>query len=93
MNIGASVENFRIFDILKLAISFNVMLELMILCLRNIYIQVSNYICIYYTICAVSFYYLWYGTMYKRHYNDKTLTLLKIYAYASELILNFAFFT
>ena len=34
------------FDILKLktGISFNIMLVLMILCLRNIYFQVSNYI-------------------------------------------------
>ena len=54
----------------------------MILCLRNIYFQVSDYICIsnYYTINAVSFYYLWYGTMYKRQYTDKTLSV-KIYVY------------
>ena len=32
---------------------------------------------------AVSFYYLWYGTMYKRQYTDKTLTV-KIYVYANE---------
>ena len=32
---------------------------------------------VYYTINAVSFYYLWYGTMYKRQYTDKTLTLWK----------------
>ena len=31
----------------------------------------------YYTINAVSFYYLWYGTMYKWQYTDKTLTLWK----------------
>ena len=68
----------------KTAISFNILLVLMIRCLRNIYFQVSNYICIYYTINAVSFYHLWYGTMYKRQDNDKTLTLLKIYVYASE---------
>ena len=35
------------------------------------YFQVSNYICIYYTINAVFFYYLWYGTMY---INDSTPT-------------------
>ena len=32
---------------------------------------------IYYTINAVFFYYLWYCTMYKRQYTDKTLTLWK----------------
>ena len=52
----------------KTAISFNILLVLMILCLRNIYFQVSNYICI--IINAVSVYYLWYGTMYKRQYTD-----------------------
>ena len=30
-----------------------------------------------YTINAVSFYYSWYGAMYKRQYTDKTLTLRK----------------
>ena len=30
---------------------------------------------IYYIINAVFFYYLWYCTMYKRQYTDKTLTL------------------
>ena len=30
-----------------------------------------------YTINAVSFHYLWYGTIYKRQYADKTLTLGK----------------
>ena len=34
-----------------------------------------------YTINAVSFNYLWYGAT---HYTDKTLTLRKIYEYASE---------
>ena len=51
------------------------------------YFQVSNYICIiYYTINAVSFYYLWYSTMYKRQYNihRPKNDIVKIYVYASE---------
>ena len=55
----ASLEHFA-FSNWKTTISFNILLVLMILCLRNIYFQVSNYICIYnyYTINAVSLYYL-----------------------------------
>ena len=38
----------------------------------------------YYTINAVSFYYLWYGAMYKWQYTDKTLTSWKsMYMWAS----------
>ena len=50
----------------KSAISFNILLVLQILCLRNIYFHVSNYICIHNIqsiINAVSFHYLWYGTI------------------------------
>ena len=32
----------------------------------------------------VSFYYLWYGAIYKRQCTDKTLTFRKMYVYASE---------
>ena len=39
----------------------------------------------YYTINAVSFYYFWYGAMYKQHYTDNTLTSwISMYIYASE---------
>ena len=78
MNMRASeLKNIFAFSHSKTAISFNILLVL-ILCLRKIYFQVSNYICInYYTINAVSFYYLWYDTMFKRQYTDKTLTLWK----------------
>ena len=50
---ASELRKFSHFHILKL-ISFNILLVLMILCLRNIYFQVSNYICI--IINAVSFY-------------------------------------
>ena len=33
---------------------------------------------------APNYYYLWYGTKYKRQYADKTLILRKTYVYASE---------
>ena len=76
----------------KTAISFNILLVLEILCLRNIcsfsILKITyEYICN--TINAVSFYYLWklwYGAIYKRQCTDKTLTFRKIYVYASELI-------
>ena len=73
----ASLENFRISHS-KTAISFNILLVLQILCLRNIFIFrceiTSAYI---YIQCIVSFYYLRYGAIYKRQYTDKTLTLRK----------------
>ena len=64
----------------------------MILCLRNIYFQVSNYICILYNKIQFPFitYGIIYGTMYKRQYTNKTLILWKsplymyVYIYASE---------
>ena len=37
-----------------------------------------------YTINAVSFYFLWYGAIYKRQCINKTLTFRKYYVYASE---------
>ena len=80
MNMRASeLRKFSHFHILKLPFPsiFNCWY---LYCVSETYFQVSNYICIkilYYTINAVSFYYLWHGTMYKRQYNDKTLTLLK----------------
>ena len=51
--------------------------------LRNIYFHDSKYIFIV-IYNAVSFNYLWYGTI-NDTYTDKTLTLRKIYEYASEL--------
>ena len=57
---GASeLRTFSHFHILKLLFpSLNVLLVLMILCLRNIYFQVSNYICNSLLICfdCVNFY-------------------------------------
>ena len=43
-----------------------------------------KYICIHYTINAVSFNYLWYGAIYDIILTN-TITLRKIYEYASEL--------
>ena len=61
------------------AISLNNLLVLQILCFRNIFnfrCQHSPYI-YNHQINAVSFYYSWYGAIYKRQYTDKTLTLRK----------------
>ena len=61
------------------AISLNNLLVLQILCFRNIFnfrCQHSPYI-YNHQINAVSFYYSWYGAIYKRQYIDKTLTLRK----------------
>ena len=63
MNLRASaaseLRKFSHFYILKRQFPSIIMLlhGIDILCLRNIYFQVSNYICIHYTINAVSFYY------------------------------------
>ena len=51
--------------------------------LKNIYFQVSKYICIH-TINAVPFYYLWHGAI--RQNNDKTLLIEKIFAYSHSKI-------
>ena len=71
----------------KTAVSFNILLVLLILYLRIIYIFRSQITSSYiYTINAVPCYYLWYGIIYKRQYTDKTLTLRKsMYMRASEL--------
>ena len=52
----------------KTAISFN------ILFLRILFLRYKLLLHTY-TINVVSFYYLWYGAVYKRQYTDKTLTL------------------
>ena len=75
---GASeLRRFLRFHIKKTTISFNILLIWYFV--RETYIfrpQITS---------AVSFYYLWYGTMYKWQYTDKTLTLWKsMYIYASE---------
>ena len=44
---ASELRIFFAFSHSKTAISFNILLVLMILCLRYIYFQVSNYICIY----------------------------------------------
>ena len=95
MNMRASeaskLRKFAHFTHSNTAISFNSLLVLQILCLRNIYFQVSNNICIHrpiYTINAVSFYHLWYEAIYKQKYTEKTLTFRKCrykYMWASEL--------
>ena len=68
MNMRASGEselrNFLHFHILKTAISFNILLVLQILCLRNIMYIFKSQITYAYTINAVSFYYLWYGAIF-----------------------------
>ena len=79
MNMRASVASelrkFLHFHILKLLFPSIFCWYIMILCLRNIFSGLKLHLHIYYTINAVFFYYLWYGTMYKRQYTDKTLTL------------------
>ena len=87
---ASELGNFFAFSHSKTAISFNILLVLLILYLTNIHVykchvQDSNYICIiHYTINAVPYYYLWYGVIYKRKYTDKTLTLRKsVYMRAS----------
>ena len=47
-----SLDFFFAFSHSKTAISFNILLVLMILCLGNIYFQVSNYICILSNKCS-----------------------------------------
>ena len=59
----------------KTAISFNILLVLLILYLRNTFSGLKVHLHIH-TINAVG-YYLWYGVVYKRQYTDKTLTLRK----------------
>ena len=91
MNMRASAERaslkFFAFSHSKTAISFNILLVLLILYLRNIYISglsVSNYnLHDTYIINAVPCSYLYGVIIYKRNYTDKTLTLKKIYVYAS----------
>ena len=64
------------------AISLNNLLVLQILCFRNIFnfrCQHSPYI-YNHQINAVSFYYSWYGAIYKRQYTEKTLTLRNVCA-------------
>ena len=77
MNMRASERAYKIFALShsKTAISFNILLVLMILCLRNIFSGLKLHLHKNYTINAVSFYYYGMGTMYKRQYADKTLTL------------------
>ena len=62
----ASLDNFCIFTFSKTAISFNILLVLLILYLRNRYIFRSQItICMVHIIInAVACYYLWYGVMY-----------------------------
>ena len=59
----------------KTAISFNILLVLLILYLRNTFSGLKVHLHIH-KINAVG-YYLWYGVVYKRQYTDKTLTLRK----------------
>ena len=75
MNMRASLDNFcvftfKIYYFLKYSVgTYDTLSQ------KHIFsgLKLHNY----YTINAVSFYYLWYGTMYKRQYIDKTLTLWK----------------
>ena len=82
MNMRASdLRKFSHFHILKLLqYSFNILLVYLWYFVSETYIfrsEITFCIIIYYTINVVSFYYLWNGTMYKRQYTDKTLTLWK----------------
>ena len=73
---GASeLGKFCHFSHSKTAISFNILLVLLILYLRNTFSGLKVHLHIH-TINAVG-YYLWYGVVYKRQYTDKTLTLRK----------------
>ena len=64
MNMRASLENIFAFSHSKTAISFNILLVLQILCLRNICIFSSLKLHMHtYTFNVVSFYYLWYGAI------------------------------
>ena len=70
----------------KTAISFNILLVLQILCLRNTFIFRSEIASAYIYIICISLYPLWYDAIYKRQYIDKTVTLRKcMYMRASEL--------
>ena len=73
---GERAQTMFSFSHSKSAISFNILLVLQILCLRNIYIFRSQITSALYAINAVSFYYFWYGAI--RQYTDNTLTLRKI---------------
>ena len=93
MNMRASAEraslNIFAFSHSKTAISFNILLVLLILYLRNIYISglsVSNYNLhdTLYHQCSSLFLLMVWRYIYKRKYNDKTLTLKQINVYASE---------
>ena len=77
MYVYASELRIFCFSHSKTAISFNILLVIQILCLRNIFNLRCQITSAYHTINAVSFYYLWYGEIYKRQYTDKTLTLRK----------------
>ena len=73
---ASELRIFFAFSHSKTAISFNILLVLQILCLRNIYCQVSYNICIHTQ--SMQFPFITYGMMlYKRQYTDKALTLRK----------------
>ena len=81
MNMRASSNFFSQFSHSKTAISFNILLVPLILCLRNIYIfrsQITS-ACILDNKCSFLYYY-----MYKRQYTDKNTNIVKIYVYGSE---------
>ena len=64
----SELGNFRIFTLSKTAISFNILLVILKLYIRNIYFFRSQITSAYnYTINAVPCYYLWYGVIYIRH--------------------------
>ena len=82
---GASeLRKISTFSHSKTAISFNILLVLQIVCLRNIYFQVSNNICIH--IQSMQFLYLWHGAIVIDNiiYRQNT-NIEKMYVYASEL--------
>ena len=85
MNMRASLESFA-FPHSKTAISFNILLVLMILYLRNMYysghkLQSAWYI---YHQCSSLLLLMVWRYIYKRQYTDKKTDIEKIYEYASE---------
>ena len=77
MNVRASLNFCCSFHILKLLFPQYSVGTYDTLSQKYVFSGLKLHSCIYYTINAVFFYYLWCFTMYKRQYIDKTLMLWK----------------
>ena len=86
------LRKFWHFHILKLLFPSISLLVLHILCLRNIKFQVSNNICIHYTITAVSFYYLRY-VLYINDIIPTNTNIEEMYVCERASLENFGIFT